>query len=161
MASVYENAFLVISPVHASDSSTGCFSEQTSSVDERSPCYQHVTSDNNIVPIYLRSGVISHDGYDPTASFWGRLDDKFLLLCQSWTFQERLLARRTLPFTSEELVWECRTKSVYECMGLGGPEFEPYPLALPIKQFLMREIEGSHRDRFELWNRLRKPPREY
>ena len=38
------------------------------------------------------------------------------LLTRGWTFQERLLAKRTLHFLPEELMWECESDYCCECM---------------------------------------------
>ncbi|GAB1319881.1 hypothetical protein MFIFM68171_10091 [Madurella fahalii] len=38
------------------------------------------------------------------------------LMRRGWTLQEALLPRRTIHYTGDELVWECATRSVCECM---------------------------------------------
>jgi hypothetical protein len=45
----------------------------------------------------------------------------FPLMNRAWVLQERLLSPRTLYFTKQELVWECRSSNVCQCSPvLGG-----------------------------------------
>lgn len=42
------------------------------------------------------------------------------LMNRAWVMQERLLSPRTLYFTSQELVWECRARNVCQCSPILG-----------------------------------------
>lgn len=45
----------------------------------------------------------------------------FPLMNRAWVLQERLLSPRTLYFTNQELVWECRSNNICQCSPvLGG-----------------------------------------
>ncbi|KAF6808044.1 heterokaryon incompatibility protein [Colletotrichum sojae] len=44
-----------------------------------------------------------------------------LIDSRGWTMQERLMSRRVLHFTSDELVWECNTLTEFECRRESGP----------------------------------------
>jgi hypothetical protein len=118
MASVYENAFLVISASHASDSFRGCFSERLSSMITSTPCYQILAPENIPVPIYLRTINRLNNNYDPNNAFDAQPNYDLPLLNRSWAFQERLLGTHTVHFTGSELVCECREKTFCECTGL-------------------------------------------
>ncbi|KAJ4198714.1 hypothetical protein NW767_008705 [Fusarium falciforme] len=49
------------------------------------------------------------------------------LMNRAWVMQERLLSPRTLYFTSQELVWECRSRNVCQCSPiLGGFRAQVY-----------------------------------
>ncbi|KAH7254742.1 hypothetical protein MRS44_016594 [Fusarium solani] len=49
------------------------------------------------------------------------------LMNRAWVMQERLLSPRTLYFTSQELVWECRSRNVCQCSPiLGGFQAQVY-----------------------------------
>ena len=45
----------------------------------------------------------------------------FPLHNRAWAFQERLLARRVIHYSSSELVWECNTHIRCECSGIEWP----------------------------------------
>jgi hypothetical protein len=99
MASIYENAYLVIASSHALDGSIGCFSERSGFTGDLIPCSKLIIPGNNKVPIYLRPEKVNeHSCYMPGSEFVGGLEHLFPLLCRAWAFQERLLATRMLHF---------------------------------------------------------------
>jgi hypothetical protein len=46
------------------------------------------------------------------------ISQKFPLSSRGWVLQERLLARRVVHFSADEMVWECRTRADCECGGI-------------------------------------------
>ncbi|PMD47126.1 hypothetical protein L207DRAFT_575925 [Hyaloscypha variabilis F] len=113
MASVHENAYLVISAARASDGSKGCFSNQWGLDNADIPIYEYTMLDGSIVPFYLRiDKQISHHEYDPVLASKKLPDSQRLSLhTRSWALQERILVTRIVHFTGQELVWECRTSN--------------------------------------------------
>ncbi|KAI2615400.1 heterokaryon incompatibility protein-domain-containing protein [Hypoxylon sp. NC1633] len=69
----------------------------------------------------------------------------FPLMNRAWVLQERLLSPRTLFFTSQELVWECRSCNVCQCSPiLGG--FTAQTAGFPVNSKLQpieKHLEGS------------------
>lgn len=55
------------------------------------------------------------------------------LMNRAWVFQERMLSRRNLHFTTAGLLWECHTTSTFEqSLSIDrGPPKKPVPLLLP------------------------------
>ena len=99
MASIYRNSRFTIAASRASGSDQGCFSE---------------------TPVeYVGHELCTRDSATGTEySFWVRKPinhSTWPLLKRGWVFQERLLSRRVLHFTNEELVWECKETTACEC----------------------------------------------
>jgi hypothetical protein len=117
MAEVYGSASLVISATHAAQGSAGCFSKRSPS---GAPvlCYTHKTLNNDEVPIYVEPVSEIHMSYEPSSLYNSNPADCLPVLSRSWCFQERLLATRVLHIAGEDLIWECRSKTLCECMGL-------------------------------------------
>jgi hypothetical protein len=155
MASVYENAYLVISAAHASNGSKGCFSNQCGLDNAGIPIYEYTMLDGSIVPFYLRiDKQISHHEYNPILALIKLPNSQRPSLhTRSWALQERILATRIVHFTGQELVWECRTSSSCECRRL---EQLPHSLT-PIKQHwtqrLSRSRELGHKW-YDVWHSL-------
>jgi hypothetical protein len=101
MASVYKNAVLVVAASDAKDSTEGLF------ITDRA-------QEPVMVVPYIANGVVkgsfnilkmkSHN-QDPKSS---------LLETRAWVFQERLLAKRLVYFTRDEVFWECTQSGVAE-----------------------------------------------
>ncbi|KAH8648307.1 heterokaryon incompatibility protein-domain-containing protein, partial [Tricladium varicosporioides] len=141
MAFIYGNAYLVISATHAAQGSTGCFSERLPQM----LCYIHKTSNNDEIPIYVEPASEIHSSFE-SLSIHSKLSPQLPLLSRSWCFQERLLATRVLHFAGDDLIWECRSKTLCECTGL-----DP--------QKSMKSIQGSfvdERHSYALWHKLLK-----
>ncbi|KAF4630083.1 hypothetical protein G7Y89_g8055 [Cudoniella acicularis] len=154
MASIYESAYLVIAATHASDSSVGCFLDQPVSHTAATPCHEHITPSNNSVPIYVRFKSTlyddnTHDHYSHFSMFDAKRQAHLPLNSRAWVLQERILATRTVHFTGRELVWECRSMTLCECMDL-GPQFTQW---LGIKQSWIQALQGSM-DRYDFWRRI-------
>jgi hypothetical protein len=145
MASVYGSAYLVISATHAAQGSGGCFSERSLSA-AAVLCYTHKTPNNEEIPIYVQAASEIHSSYETSGIFDSKPTPKLPVLSRSWCFQERLLATRVLHFAGEDLVWECRSKTTCECMGLD--------LWNRTKSIQRKFLDERHS--YELWHRLLK-----
>jgi Heterokaryon incompatibility protein (HET) len=98
MYHVYQNSYCNIAATGAANGDQGCFfsrNPNTISATQVRPAWEDVTSDTYVVVQPL-----------------GHCRSRFLdspLLRRAWVLQERLLARRSLHFTREQIFWECRT----------------------------------------------------
>lgn len=111
MASIYENASLVIA-------GSGCSEDEenglhSSSLNKYPPKEIIKVHDE---PVHIRPQ-LSH----PVWRDQGKLTEfsisaEYPLMSRGWVFQERALAKRTVHFTREELVWECTEAVWCECM---------------------------------------------
>ena len=143
MASVYGNACLVISATHAAEGSAGCFSKRSPST---APvlCYTHKTLNNYEIPIFIEPCSEIHRSYEPSGFDNSIQTNRLPVLSRSWCFQERLLANRMVHFAGEDLIWECRSKTLCECMGLD--------LQNQIKSMKSRFAGESYS--YDLWHKL-------
>jgi hypothetical protein len=99
MANVYSSAVFTIAASRATGAADGCFSEADSRY-----CGDEVVAhleDGSTFPVWIRRP-IDHNTWP--------------LLKRAWVMQERLLSRRIIHFSNEELVWECMEQSICECL---------------------------------------------
>ncbi|MCJ1384051.1 hypothetical protein MMC17_007167 [Xylographa soralifera] len=110
MGHLYQYAYLVISADAAVDGSVGCFTQR-----DVSRCFESQTArgSDSLVQLHARP-VIEHSQYANTLADHEYRDP---LSYRAWVLQEWLLATRTLHFTRQELVWDCRTSFCCECGG--------------------------------------------
>lgn len=158
MASIYENAYLVISAAHASDGSKGCFSEHPAPKETLTPFYSHITLDGSSIPFYLRHETqISHQAYQSNTLFilW---ESSVPLHFRAWALQERILATRIVHFTDEELVWECHKSVRCECMSM---DHDSSHINNPLLKQLWRvgirgddHSPGPKYNRFSIWHTI-------
>jgi hypothetical protein len=152
MASIYENARLVIAASRASDSSRGCFSSRVLSKISSRPFFVDQKTEGWSVAFYLRPEKQRlHMYYHPESKYNVRRNYRLPLLTRGWALQERILATRAVHFTSEELVWECRKHTVCECMALN-----PITGRVQSEEMWKNAIQQSGHHRFELWHRITK-----
>jgi hypothetical protein len=146
MASIYEHAYLVISAAHASDGSKGCFSNHPAPEETLRPFHNHKTPDGSIIPFYLRYKTqISHEPFESHYPFY-TYKAVLPLHYRAWALQERILATRIVHFTTEELVWECHTGLMCECMGMDYSISISYPNQKLLKQLWRELIRGDSHD---------------
>ncbi|KAK3668822.1 hypothetical protein LTR22_000302 [Elasticomyces elasticus] len=129
MASIYGNACLTITATSSSDCDDGCFSNRTQAVDvEITEVGGHETilharktinhwvwdwGNSNVFDQATRNYDVfdqsnrKHDNFSPIAMY--------PLMQRGWCFQERMLSRRILHYTVDELVWECLGMTSCEC----------------------------------------------
>ncbi|KAK3628927.1 hypothetical protein LTR56_009382 [Elasticomyces elasticus] len=119
MASIYGNAFLTITATGSSDCNDGCFGSraQTVKVD--------ITEVSGIQTILYARKQIKHDVWDwlnnsafdqsTRNSIKANVAGKHPLFLRGWCFQERILSRRIIHYTADELMWECLGMTSCEC----------------------------------------------
>ena len=108
MGSIYENATLVLSADKAQDCSEGCF---TAPLTPEELLSRKLKLDLGY-SLYVRS-LLPHVILGDTVN--SKITSPYPVASRAWIFQEQLLANRILHFTSNELVWECRTTTICEC----------------------------------------------
>jgi len=104
MASVYKFAYLVIAATSSKNGDDGF-------LRPRSPSYDLAGPGNGSFHVQRRI-------YHHTIIVWQAGDDSMPLLDRAWCFQERLLARRVLHYTKEEIMWECQNNLWCECQNI-------------------------------------------
>jgi hypothetical protein len=143
MASIYQNAYLVIAATQAEHSGIGCFSAR---FDKSTLCFEIPQVNGQDAPVYIRTKT-NHLHFNPNAMYNANPDSQHPLLSRAWCFQERLLATRLIHFAREELVWECRTETRCECGTLHGDRGNDY--AFKRRWAVDRELGKL----FDLWHK--------
>lgn len=103
MASVYQNAYLVISATKSAGSDGGLFSNLDPQLKSHTA---FVCNDQ---------GEQERVCFRRTVPRPNRFSSSFPTLSRGWIFQERFLSRRFLHFGPEELFWECLEESACQC----------------------------------------------
>ncbi|KIW13925.1 hypothetical protein PV08_06706 [Exophiala spinifera] len=108
MALNYQNAHLVIAATRSQTGDQGCFSR-------RSPSHRISLSDvkGYIHTVYVKKEISHRDFAESPATF-----NTMPLFARAWVFQERLLARRVVHYTKNEIMWECNQSLFCECQGI-------------------------------------------
>ncbi|RDW63478.1 hypothetical protein BP6252_11023 [Coleophoma cylindrospora] len=119
MAQVYEGAFLVIAASSAYSADKG---------------FLHVERENkSILPLRISSIDGSEVFLAARIRPWSGLhkfshhDDQDPLARRAWCLQEKILSRRLVSFSYDELQWSCRTETTCECGGVAGFSHRPSP----------------------------------
>lgn len=124
MADIYENSSLTICATWASNSDGGLFSDRHASRRDIEPSLAKALSTPFLVhkgepPVFARLVIKQHfcnkEREHATSFDLPAVMDHDPLLTRAWCLQERMLSVRTLSFTLEEIVWECRTVRRCEC----------------------------------------------
>jgi len=114
-------------------------------------------SEQKIITVTV-SEKIDHNVWQKDEPSWQSWDDTNLpLFRRAWPFQERLLARRLVHYTNQELVWECRSSAWCECGQLDRTISEKgrFPTSTNFKARYAQVVEyGSDQDRCELWSSI-------
>jgi hypothetical protein len=98
MANVYNDAVFTVAASRATGAADGCFSQPTARYrGEEVIAY---LEDGTTCPVWIRRP-IDHNVWP--------------LLKRGWVFQERLLSRRIIHFSNEEIVWECMERLTCQC----------------------------------------------
>jgi len=125
MAHVYSNSYLTISADWSSNSDGGCFKTSSREPGEdllNAIRVTNVHSNGQRSCLYFSRWVGDHLDLDYTH-----------LARRAWVYQERLLSRRNLHFTQDQLFWECRS-------GFAGEDMMPRkPGTLVPAQVLSRD----------------------
>jgi len=106
MAAIYQNGFVTIAAVSASDFRGGCFSlEKTGDL-----CLRITGEVGMDVLVGMRDCRGEGMMVDPA-----QFDEHFPLFTRAWVYQERMLSRRVLSCSYSELQFECREQRTCEC----------------------------------------------
>lgn len=115
MASFYENAFLTVSAMSCTaDAPTSRIFAKTL------PTKTTVLGQREGRPIHMGGYRGDDHPFSPfsdmgNSRYLTKYMPKFPLASRGWCFQERILSRRVLHFTEDELMWECKEASWCEC----------------------------------------------
>ncbi len=111
MAAIFQNCYLSTAAARSADGNGGCFSIRPSYPQSRELAFKNTNA-------YVRRP-IGHDG--DIKGLTGDVNGLILGLSfqsqlhhRAWTFQERILAFRTVHYFEDELVWECAGRDTCE-----------------------------------------------
>ena len=108
MGDIYKYSLITIAATNAEDSSAGFLRNRTSEVR----CNLTVER-NRDIPVYIR----------PRIEWYCFADIVGPLTHRAWVLQERLLTARTLHFGGQQMMWQCKTKTLAE----GFLDTDPVP----------------------------------
>jgi hypothetical protein len=109
MAYIYESAYLVVAVGHASRPSEGIFSTRTGA---RKFTFRFKNQSHEVM-VKDRCPAGGKEFPTNILCYGGNPLSK-----RAWAVQERLLGRRVLHYTKDEMVWECRACSRCECLAV-------------------------------------------
>lgn len=118
MSMIYEGAYLVIAADRALNTDTGFLQDRNLSRRIVTP---YGNAQEAVIPaLILAEGDdldFIHNYFDTrtSVSAMDSTSKSNPVFRRAWCFQERLLARRVLHVTAQELIWECRTSIDCEC----------------------------------------------
>lgn len=118
MASIYQNAYVVLAATRSSNADGGCFSK-THTEYQAHEVYQFPWNGRERpINIYARRK-LPHlvRGCHQSDQEQYRVQ-QFPLLTRAWTYQELLLGARIVHFAEHELVWECQESTRCQCGGV-------------------------------------------
>lgn len=128
MATIYQNACLVVSASHASGAHDGLYSDAAGSPEYATHVVNYTCADTSLQE-EQRVKVVDTESPACTQVAFRRsyahlpspiqnqlqVSPTLPTLSRGWIYQERLLARRVLHFGPQELHWECMTESICQC----------------------------------------------
>ncbi|KAF2816918.1 HET-domain-containing protein [Mytilinidion resinicola] len=116
MASIYQNASVVLFASNAADSQGGLWSKKwdkdaahADGIEE----FEYINHDGTRSQIIARKSP-SHDTLIPGPYL--EYEAPSPLSTRAWAFQEQLLPERSIFFTGKELLWKCQSGQKCECM---------------------------------------------
>jgi hypothetical protein len=111
MWEIYGSSYLTIAATSATDSSVGIFSHRAGSVPiAGTNVFIREKIDHSVFRLPDLSAFDETDG--------GTQTHRYPLFTRWWCLQERLLSKRILHFTADEMVWQCRSYDRCECDGI-------------------------------------------
>lgn len=99
MGEIYKNSLITIAATNAHESAAGFLSNRSAEV----ACHLRMDKDL-MIPVYVR----------PKIEWYGSAEIVGPLSRRGWVLQERLLPLRILHFGGQQMMWQCRTKSLAE-----------------------------------------------
>lgn len=150
MAYVYGEAYLVIGAAYAKDGNGGLYAPRQTAhrVEFKIPEGHSIRA---LVKDVSKMQA-EHAVWKNAEGFWEA--DELPLLSRAWVFQERMLAKRTIYFTTHELVWECGTCIECECGELQDPrvQWAEFDVGESVKTKYRHFVNrGSEGERIQLW----------
>jgi hypothetical protein len=142
---IYGSSYLTIAATAASDSTKGVFLQRAES---------YLIPGTNV---YVRKRI---DHLIFREAVVHTLDDaiqshKYPLFQRGWCLQERLLSNRILHFTTDEMVWQCRSYDHCECYGIQTLDNLRSSRLLTSRLKYNRVIEGnSGSDIWTIWREV-------
>jgi hypothetical protein len=124
MANVYTNSYVTLAAMSAAESSEGLFKLRYNLDDNNSQEYvnEHEIKRSDRLSqysIYARRATKYSHVFLLSLDYKGGHKDLAPLHYRAWALQERILSPRTLHFSFDEMVWECRAGIDCEC-GFGA-----------------------------------------
>lgn len=115
MASIYQNAHIVLVASNAADSQGGLWNAQWDDYGQTDGVVElpYQNADGRISDIIARK-TMSHEDIIPESYL--EYEAPSPLSKRAWTLQEELLASRCIFFTAKELLWKCQNAQKCECM---------------------------------------------
>ena len=125
MAEVYSRAYVTLSLAAATNSSEGCLNAREGKMEQSLR-----TGNDSNAGLFLRlsryhamSRILSADTQQASKGMFedfeeldrGRILETAPVFTRKWCFQERMLSRRTVHYSREEMVWECAGGMKCEC----------------------------------------------
>lgn len=128
MHEYYTNAYCTIAATWGDDDDSGLFCDRDEKYDPR-PVMFH-TANGNEYSVHVRWQTPHFTVQIPDWYRSGAMDfGKFPLLARAWVYQERMLSKRFVHFTRNEIMWECLEASTCQCYSTGAafpdPKAEP------------------------------------
>jgi len=111
MAAIYHNAYTVLGADKSSDSHSGFLDASPGGYHGDGELIAAVDSENSM--IYARLTFFHNN---PCPIFKNGLPEP--LARRAWTMQEQMLASRMIHFAQKEMIWECNSALLCECMEL-------------------------------------------
>jgi hypothetical protein len=109
IGSIYQNAYLTIGATKGVDSTSGLYNSI-----HPSHRAQEIPQASTADPAIIRLAV-SHPSWMSHSTKYSDVESDMLLLLRGWAYQERLLSRKFVHFTNNELVWKCSEVERCEC----------------------------------------------
>lgn len=112
MAAIYRGAYLTICATVSANTDGGLFA--VASPEFKSHRLTYFDTHGRPQEVYARLK-LAHAFFQGVMNV--AINNKLSIYKRGWILQERLLSRRVLHFTPQELNWECMTETVCECSG--------------------------------------------
>ncbi|PQE30556.1 heterokaryon incompatibility protein [Rutstroemia sp. NJR-2017a WRK4] len=115
MASIYENAYVVLIASNAADSLGGLWNAEWDDYGQSDGIkeFVYVNDDGSTSQIIARDRLMHTDNIPES---YLEYEAPSPLSKRAWTLQEELLDSRCVFFTGKELLWKCQTTQKCECM---------------------------------------------